>query len=92
MGRYINSLIEIGVLNKVPNEGKAEFLVVHAKATPIGKPDTFIPDLVCVVDNGFFEAAGYCYDEREFECFIREGDTRPKQWLIVPNADKIADK
>jgi hypothetical protein len=39
--------------------------------------------LICVVDNGIFEAAGFCYDEREFAAFTDPGDTRPKEWLLM---------
>ena len=39
--------------------------------------------LICVVDNGPFEAAGYCYDEREFIAWCDPSDTRPKTWLLM---------
>jgi len=38
--------------------------------------------LICVVNNGPFEAAGYCFDEREFECFTHP-DPRPRTWLLM---------
>jgi hypothetical protein len=37
-----------------------------------------------------FEAAGYCYSEREFEDFNHSSDDRPKTWLIHPEAAKLA--
>ena len=42
------------------------------------KPDKFIPDLICVVDNGPFAAAAYIYDEREFKDFNNPKDIRYK--------------
>lgn len=39
--------------------------------------------LVCVVQNGFFDAAGVCYDERELEAFTSPSDNRAKDWLYV---------
>jgi len=45
-----------------------------------------IPDdkaLICVVDNGIFEAAGYCYSESEFHAFNEASDHRQKIWLIM---------
>ena len=50
----------------------------------------FQPNLVCVVDNGFFAAAGYVFDESEFQAFNHPSDNRPKEWLIVPNADILS--
>lgn len=38
--------------------------------------------VVCVVDNGVFEAAGLCYDEEEFNAFNQE-DGRDRKWLIM---------
>lgn len=48
-------------------------------------PLKFMENLVCVVDNGLFEAAGYCFSEAEFIEF-RRNDGRPKRWFIVPDA------
>lgn len=44
--------------------------------------------VVCVVNNGIFEAAAYCYSEKEFQAFSRVEDTRPKTWLAF---DKVSD-
>lgn len=40
--------------------------------------------LVCVVDNGAFEAAGVMYDAAEVVVFTDRDDLRPKEWLLVP--------
>lgn len=39
--------------------------------------------LICVVDNGPFEAAGYCFSQGEFKAFNRPTDDRPKTWLLM---------
>ena len=54
----------------------------------IEKPASFhaIPDdqlLICVVENGFFDAAVVCYNEDEFEEFGYPDDTRPKTWVLL---------
>jgi hypothetical protein len=36
-----------------------------------------------VVDNGPFEAAGFCFSEKELEEFGRPGDHRPKVWVAM---------
>ena len=45
--------------------------------------------VVCVVDNGLFEAAAYCYNENEFEAFTLSEDNRPKIWLLIEDKDKV---
>jgi len=55
-------------------------------AIPISPPTSFQNNLVCVVDNGFFGAAAYCYDENEYQVLIKN-DGRPKTWFLW---DKVA--
>ena len=38
--------------------------------------------LICIIDNGTFEAAGFAYDEKEFNVFASP-DSRPRTWLIM---------
>jgi hypothetical protein len=51
-------------------------------AVLIEKPKQFVPNLVCVVDNGWMAAAAYIYSENEFMCFADISDPRPKRWFI----------
>jgi len=46
--------------------------------------------LICVLENGFFDAAGICYDQKEFNDFNDPKDTRPKTWLHMDRAQVIA--
>lgn len=85
MGYYINDLPDGRIL---PVIGKALFLERFAGAQRTDP--TFKENLVCVVDNGIFDAAGYAYDEEELEHFSSPGDYRMKIWLVVPNADELA--
>ncbi len=44
-----------------------------------------LPDnkaLVCVVDNGPFEAAGFAFSENEFAAFCYP-DGRPREWVLI---------
>ena len=45
--------------------------------------------VICVVDNGPFEAAAYCYNLDEFRAFNRPDDDRAKTWLYVEDEDKV---
>lgn len=45
--------------------------------------------IICVVDNGPFEAAAYCYNLTEFRQFNRPDDDRRKTWLLVNDKDKV---
>lgn len=46
--------------------------------------------LVCVVDNGWMEAAAVAYDEAEYNVFNAPDDTRPRTWLYM-DADSAAN-
>ncbi len=82
MGKYIN---KIGTTF----EEKVTNLKNNHKA--VETDSSFKKDLVCVVDNGPFAAAGYMYDKEERDDFATF-DGRKKMWLIVPNAESLVDK
>lgn len=39
--------------------------------------------LVCVVDNGIFEAAGVAYSSEEYGEFTRPEDPRPREYVLM---------
>lgn len=86
MGKYLNSING----HPLPNRRKAEAiaLLVPGTETFTGTPE-YQPDLVCVVSNGPFEAAGYCFSEAEYAAFTEPTDDRPKTWLRVPDVEAI---
>lgn len=90
MGKYIN------VIGATPMgtsfESKCELIEING-GTKIPRPtkDTqWQEDMVCVVDNGPFAAAGYAYDKREMHDFAYP-DGRTKQWYLLKYASKWAD-
>jgi hypothetical protein len=45
---------------------------------------------VCLVNNGFFTAAGVAFDKREFQVFNNPEDIRLKKWYLM-DIDKIKE-
>lgn len=39
--------------------------------------------VIVVIDNGPFEAAGFAYNQQEFEEFTSRSDLRPKKYVIL---------
>ena len=69
--------------------GKAQQLASLHGAVAVMRPKTYAdipPDkrLICVVNNGLFDAAALCYSEGEFKEFAAcAGDSRPRTWMLM---------
>jgi len=85
MGKYINQTSKGDVGTSAGAKCRA---IMEDGAIIISQPKEFMPNLVCVIDNGFFGAAAYVYSEKEFVEFNHPSDTRPKRWFIW---DKVKD-
>ncbi len=70
---------------------KAAWLLKNANASYWGDPPKVpagkVP--ICVVDNGFFEAAAICFNEQEYKEFNSPYDGRPKKWLLIDISEAI---
>lgn len=71
--------------------GKAEQLVLLHEAEQLSDVMAFaeVPDgkaLICVVENGAFDAAALCYSEAEHVAFNDVMDARPRSWLLMDKA------
>lgn len=81
----------MGFYIQVPDRlKKARQLVSLHKAEIIQRPQFFgsVPEgkaLICVIDNGIFEAAGLCYSEDEFED-MSTNDGRARTWVLMDKA------
>ncbi len=82
----------MGYYIEVPkNKGKAQQIVeLHGGRillfAPVWEDVNSDEAIIVVVDNGPFEAAGFCYDKREFEEFKAPdsyGFQRPRTWLMM---------
>ncbi len=87
MGKYINAID--GEAIGASSTQKCNSLA-NGGAEEISQPKEFVPNLVCVVDNGLFAAAAYCYDEKEFINFTQLTDFRPKRWFTWDRVEKFA--
>jgi len=72
------------------NKNKAKYLVEQYNAQEMtGAPRSLgdLPSdlgLICVVDNGLFEAAGFVYSDDDLDAFTQPTDPRFKRWLTMP--------
>lgn len=76
MGYYIQTEV---------TTGKAEYLIEHEGAQECQPHQERAEDeaLVCVVENGLFDAAGICFSDAERDAFNDPTDPRPKTWLVM---------
>lgn len=88
MGRYINTTTR-GALGRSATE-KCDGIIADG-AREIKSPKQFQPNLVCVVDNGFFGAAAHAYCEQEMNVFQNPKDGRPKRWFIWDKVSEFAN-
>lgn len=87
MGYYLN---HDSTGKELPAKGKVEVLLATGGEKVHGLGLTFQPNLVCVVDNGVFEAAAFAYDRDEMNVFNSPRDMRHKVWLTYPGAAEIS--
>lgn len=62
---------------------KVDYLVREHGAEVRPFAPHWTPDvaIVCVVDNGIFQAAALCYSADELKAFDQRRDARPRWWL-----------
>jgi hypothetical protein len=93
MGYYIN---KDSKGNDLPASGKFDTLVKSGDAKPaFPTPFSEIPSgkaLLCIVDNGMFDAVAYAYSEAELKYFLKD-DGRDKLWLEMDKelAERLSD-
>jgi hypothetical protein len=83
MGYYVNP---VGMSKE---QWLAKFAIDEGNNPPSSVsvfPDT-LP--VCLINNGFFTAAGIAYDDEELAAFADPTDPRQRRWYIVPKAELL---
>lgn len=64
--------------------------LIEDGARRIGQPKEWREGIVCVVNNGLFDAACYCYNQSELEACSDPNDYREKVWLEYEQAKELA--
>jgi hypothetical protein len=75
--------------NPLPVKGKADALVASGAkiiSNIITWDDSWPGRLICVVQNGIFDAAAIVTNFREFDRFRRGMAGRMHHWVVVPDA------
>ena len=65
---------------------KAQWLIDNLGATKLDGPNEEIGEndiLICVVENGLFDAAGVMFNDQERDDFNIADDPRPRTWLSM---------
>jgi hypothetical protein len=72
-----------------PAHGKADMIVQEHGGRILASTPRSLSEvedeeaIICVVDNGPFEAAGYAYSDDELRAFQEPSDFRPKTWVVM---------
>lgn len=77
-----------------PAKGKGQFIIDTYGARSIDPADITIDDVankavICVIDNGPFEAAAFCYNDYELTVFATDNTGRPKQFYIIEDREQV---
>ena len=81
----------MGYYIQVPNnKGKAQQIVeLYGGRIALSPPsfEDITPGeaIICVIDNGLFEAAGFAFDQDELIAFSYH-DGRPRDWVVMNRA------
>jgi len=87
MGVYVNQT-QNGALGSSFSQ-KCEGLL-KAGALEVEIPKKYAPNLICVVDNVFFAAAAYLYNENELREFSSSSDKRTKRYFVWDRVEEFA--
>jgi len=85
----------MGYYLEVPerNNKRAQLIKLHG-AEDAGFPPANLAQvpkgkmLICVVENGVFDAAGIAYSDEELKRF-KAPDSRPKTWLLIDTEEVV---
>ena len=73
-----------------PLSAKGKAVELMKDGATIFFPDGWEEDLVCVVNNGAWDAAAYCYSHKEYLRFTGGRDDRDVMWLKYKHAKDLS--
>lgn len=83
MGYYIETDDHLNKAEKIANSFNGVIVSQSQAREAMTEPDIGV---ICVVNNGPFEAAAFAFNMSEFEEFARY-DGRPKKWVLISRKD-----
>lgn len=84
MGVYLEVPDRLGKAMQLKRDHGAQVVVKPEKLSEIPKDKT----LICVVENGLFDAAGVAYSQKEMDEFAHF-DGRPKTWMLISTSEVL---
>lgn len=87
MGIYLETPFQLDKAMQLKRDHGAQVVNRPEHLSDIPKDKT----LVCVVENGLFDAAGIAYSQEEMESFAHY-DGRPKTWMLIDTTEVISMK
>jgi hypothetical protein len=85
MGYYIETPIATSRALQLASMYDAEVVERPESINDIPRGKT----LICVVQNGMFDAAAIVYSDYELDAFSQPGDPRPRTWMLMDREDVV---
>lgn len=88
MGRYVQTNGHFGKVQAIVDTHQGAIVLCPKSFADIPEGKA----LIVIVDNGFWEAAAYAFDEDEYRRTTRPDDLRRKQYVLIDKqvAERIA--
>ncbi len=86
MGKYINVIDGMPLGSSFESKCRA---LIENGAEQVSGSD-YLQNMICVVDNGLFAAAGWAYNEDEWKAFNYPCGRR-KQWFVMDGVENYAN-
>lgn len=88
MGFYLDTALPTRKAEQLKRDHGARVTLrpEHLKDVPEGMT------LICVVENGRFDAAAIVYSDDELRAFSSDGTSRPRTWMLMDTKEVVSMK
>ena len=83
MGYYVETGKSFGKADSIVSDYGGTKVSKNKAAEAMADGNVAVICIKRVRDNGFFEEAGFCYNQAEFDVFADPGDFRYTQWILM---------